>query len=168
MTPIITIDGVQATLLVFEDHLVITSKGFTKTLFGKSSGLEVIGSVFKSGEKTIPFNNIQSINYKKSGFTNGHLIFNTGSGISMGTLGSGLSGDSFVFGKNSDELAIKAQSYIHEQIEKIKNGAQQTTHNIESIQNSQADEIRKFKQLLDDGIISQDEFDAKKKSILNL
>ena len=77
-------------------------------------------------------------------------------------------GDSFVFGKNSDELAIKAQSYIHEQIEKIKNGAQQTTQNFESIQNSQADEIRKFKQLLDDGIITQDEFDAKKKVILNL
>lgn len=33
---------------------------------------------------------------------------------------------------------------------------------------SAADEIRKFKALLDDGIITQDEFDAKKKSLLNL
>ncbi len=33
---------------------------------------------------------------------------------------------------------------------------------------SNADEIRKYKQLLDDGIISQEEFDAKKKQLLNL
>ena len=33
---------------------------------------------------------------------------------------------------------------------------------------SAADEIRKFKGLLDDGIISQSEFDAKKKELLNL
>ncbi|MDT2404006.1 SHOCT domain-containing protein [Enterococcus avium] len=31
-----------------------------------------------------------------------------------------------------------------------------------------ADEIRKFKELLDEGIISQEEFDAKKKELLNL
>lgn len=35
-------------------------------------------------------------------------------------------------------------------------------------QTSNADEIRKFKQLLDDGIISEDEFDAKKKELLRL
>lgn len=33
---------------------------------------------------------------------------------------------------------------------------------------SEADELRKFKSLLDDGIISQEEFDAKKKQLLNL
>lgn len=31
-----------------------------------------------------------------------------------------------------------------------------------------ADEIRKYKELLDEGIISQEEFDAKKKELLNL
>ena len=33
---------------------------------------------------------------------------------------------------------------------------------------SSADELRKFKGLLDDGIISQEEFDAKKKQLLGL
>ena len=33
---------------------------------------------------------------------------------------------------------------------------------------SDADELRKFKSLLDDGIITQEEFDAKKKQLLNL
>ena len=33
---------------------------------------------------------------------------------------------------------------------------------------SDADELRKFKALLDDGIITQEEFDAKKRQILGL
>ena len=33
---------------------------------------------------------------------------------------------------------------------------------------SAADEIRKYKSLLDDGIITQEEFEAKKKQLLNL
>ena len=33
---------------------------------------------------------------------------------------------------------------------------------------SQADELKKFKDLLDNGIITQEEFDAKKKQLLGL
>ena len=33
---------------------------------------------------------------------------------------------------------------------------------------SNADELRKYKKLLDDGVISQEEFDAKKKQLLGL
>jgi hypothetical protein len=35
-------------------------------------------------------------------------------------------------------------------------------------QQDTADELRKFKSLLDDGVITQEEFDAKKKQLLNL
>ena len=35
-------------------------------------------------------------------------------------------------------------------------------------QSSPADELRKWKQLLDDGVITQEEFDAKKKQLLGL
>ena len=42
-------------------------------------------------------------------------------------------------------------------------------HVIQQVNNvSPADELRKYKELLDDGIITQDEFDAKKKQILGL
>lgn len=41
--------------------------------------------------------------------------------------------------------------------------------NLHNIQNSNnADELKKFKELLDSGIITQDEFDKKKKQLLNL
>ena len=33
---------------------------------------------------------------------------------------------------------------------------------------SQADELKKFKELLDNGVITQEEFDAKKKQLLGL
>lgn len=40
------------------------------------------------------------------------------------------------------------------------------TSSVQIQQVSAADELRKFKQLLDDGIISQAEFDEKKKQLL--
>ena len=42
-------------------------------------------------------------------------------------------------------------------------------NNVQSnIATSNADELKKYKELLDEGIISQEEFDAKKKQLLNL
>ena len=38
----------------------------------------------------------------------------------------------------------------------------------ENSSESSADQIKKYKELLDDGIISQEEFDAKKKQLLGL
>ncbi|MCQ4637144.1 SHOCT domain-containing protein [Anaerovorax odorimutans] len=42
------------------------------------------------------------------------------------------------------------------------------TNTVKVIQTSSADEIRKYKELMDDGIISQEEFEAKKKELLGL
>ena len=38
----------------------------------------------------------------------------------------------------------------------------------QEIPQSNADELRKFKELLDSGVITQEEFDAKKKQLLGL
>ena len=136
---------------------------------GKSSGLEVIGSLFKSGEKTIPFENIQSINYSDPTMLgNGHLVFNLGSGIGLGKIGSGFSGNSFVFNKKSKEDAQKAKQYIEKRIAEISKQAKAPSVTNVINQSSQADELIKFKQLLDSGVINQAEFDAKKKEILGL
>lgn len=64
-----------------------------------------------------------------------------------------------------------------ESVEKIRNAIleiiedNQAKKNIPIAQNnptSAADELRKYKELLDDGIISQEEFDQKKKQLLGL
>ncbi|MFZ4908211.1 SHOCT domain-containing protein [Enterococcus thailandicus] len=63
-------------------------------------------------------------------------------------------------GKNSfdqyNHLSAKLESIL----------SNQTNSSVEAT--SEADEIRKYKELLDDGIISQEEFNTKKKELLNL
>lgn len=67
----------------------------------------------------------------------------------------------FVMLKNRDEL--------HEEISKLLVGRQEKPATIKQ-ENSQgvADELKEFKELLDMGVITQEEFDAKKKELLGL
>ena len=66
--------------------------------------------------------------------------------------------------KNSDELYEHINSLLIQRQNTIRN---QTQVNFNHITNS-ADEIKKYKQLLDMGAITQEEFDAKKKQLLGL
>lgn len=59
-------------------------------------------------------------------------------------------------------LALK--EFVEEKISKVHQN--HTNSSSESIDT--ADQIKKFKQLADDGIITQDEFEAKKERLLNL
>ena len=67
----------------------------------------------------------------------------------------------FVFLKNRDEL--------HEEISKLLIGRQEKSAVIkQETPQSAADELKKYKALLDSGTITQAEFDAKKKQLLGL
>ena len=68
-------------------------------------------------------------------------------------------------------LAISNNTEIHEEITKLLVNRQskndvQTTQKV--IPQSNADELKKFKELLDIGVITQEEFDAKKKQLLGI
>lgn len=67
---------------------------------------------------------------------------------------------------------IKNRDEIHSAISKLLVDRQKTTAPQQlikqEIQKSDADELEKFKGLLDKGIITQEEFDAKKKQLLGL
>jgi hypothetical protein len=67
--------------------------------------------------------------------------------------------------KKQYPFAVEMKKIIEEKMALSKNNidANNTVNNISS-----ADEIRKYKELLDDDIISQDEFNAKKKELLGL
>ena len=61
--------------------------------------------------------------------------------------------------KNRDEIhSIVSQLIVDRQKQAVKSEAGQ----------SSADELKKFKDLFDSGVITQEEFDAKKKQILKL
>lgn len=56
---------------------------------------------------------------------------------------------------------IEVSNYVKQRVDDVKNNVGAPTAAI-----SPAEELKKFKELLDMGVISQEEFDAKKKQIL--
>lgn len=65
---------------------------------------------------------------------------------------------------NKEEIASKIRNLLIERQDNAKATATVT----QQIPLSNADELKKYKELLDSGVISQEEFDAKKKQLLGL
>ncbi len=99
--------------------------------------------------ETIPVGEINSVNCRGNGMTGGHLEIHT-------------------ITKTYDILI----SYKKEIMQKIQNTFEQaksnTNTNVSQSVFSSADEIVKFKHLLEQGIITQEEFDKKKQQLLGL
>ena len=68
--------------------------------------------------------------------------------------------------KNRNEVYETISGLLIKRQQKSTTSA--TTVINQEIQQSNADELKKYKELLDQGIITQEEFDAKKKQLLNL
>lgn len=143
---------------VYENKCVIK----TKATIGS-----IIASNATDGEKTIYYKDCVGVQFKKSGFTIGYLQLET-SASSMNNHGSNFFGEnSFTFepGQVSNEKMEEVANYIKKRVDEIKSQGDRAT--VVS-QVSAADEIKKFKELLDLGVISQEEFDAKKKQLLGI
>jgi hypothetical protein len=153
------LDGVMGRHIdVYDDKVVLTVKA--------SIGSLLTGN-FSDGEKTIYYSDCIGIQYKKSGFQIGYLQFETASGIMNNRLSNFYNENTFTWDttKQSNEKMQKVADYCKKQVEEYKSGK----HNQSPVQAySPADEIKKFKELLDMGAITQEEFDAKKKQILGL
>lgn len=67
---------------------------------------------------------------------------------------------------------LQNREEVHECINKLLIQRQNTMQNkavhVENVVKSDADELKKYKELLDTGVITQEEFDAKKKQLLGL
>jgi len=145
---------------VYEDRLVLTQKGLLGFV---SRGL--------AGEKTIYYRDLSSVQFKNCGFVAGFMEFTfPGSNDHVGGPISGTANENrFTFGRPT----IGAAKKLARQMEEVNNYIQgrigmsrQPRERIASL--SAADEIVKFKQLLEEGIITQGEFELKKKELLNL
>lgn len=109
----------------------------------------------------------------KAGFSEASIIFNLSEVNSINCSGNGLSGghiEIHTVTKTLDilvtykkEIMREIQNTINNAISKCQGQVQSNTNVLEA-----PDEIRKYKQLLDDGIITQEEFEAKKKQLLGL
>lgn len=147
-------------LEVYEDKVVISRKS-------------VGGFITQSlkGDKTFFYSDLTGVEYRKPTImANGYIKF-IASGTqetnhSIGKLGmttadAAKDPNALILRAFNKEVPKKSEEIYNYILEKIHEYKEKGTNNI-----SNADEIMKFKQLLDQGIISQEEFDKKKQELL--
>lgn len=118
------------------------------------------------GDKHIPLSSITSVQIKKPGLTAGYIRF----GI-LGAIEGGRG-----WSPRSDENCVVFSvhktgqfSAVRDLIEKLKTRATASAQAADQPQQqSIADQIRELSKLKDDGLITEAEFEAKKKSLLGL
>lgn len=142
--------GFNGTLVLGEDSLVI-KRGFKGFMFG--------GGHIR-GDKTIPYASIAAVQFKKAGLTIGYIQF---------TLSGGIEGGSGVFQAQVDENTVSFYQGQNEAFGKAKEivEAKVRSHKGTS-KKSDADDLEKYAELRDKGVISDEEFQAKKKQILGI
>ncbi len=149
-------EGTNGSLIVNEYSITIMRKGFTTKLIGLR------------GNKEILISDITSIQFKEPGLlTNGFIQFSfAGSNERNGGTFNAVSDENSVtFTKKN----AKKFQYLKEVIDRkriaSKNNSSSTSTS--SLPDTYGD-LEKLAQLKDKGIITQEEFDVKKKQILNL
>lgn len=146
---------------VYENKVVFTTTRSTSTLV---TGILFSGSQMTQGEKTIFYKDAIGVQFKLSSLTDGYIQIETPAGNMTSTSSSYGGENSIQFGKEKNEEAATIAAYIKSKIEEIKNAPAGAVVN----QNSSADELIKFKGLLDAGVITPEEFAEKKRQLLGL
>ena len=143
---------------VYEDHVLISTKASMITL--------VTGN-FSDGEKTLFYSDCIGVQFKESGVQIGYLQLETASSMMNMRLSNFFNENTFTFDPSvqTNEKMQEVAEYIKKKVSETKNTSSKQPV-VE--QTSVADEIRKFKELLDMGAITQEEYDLKKKELLNL
>ena len=91
------------------------------------------------------------------------ITFNKGMVFGVLTIDTPKEKFNVALNKNS---ASAINSNIHQVFDELKHSNNAQIQHTSAV--SAADELKKFKELLDMGVITQDEFDAKKKQLLNI
>lgn len=141
--PIKILKGANGQLALYPDKVIIARKGFMSTK-----------------EKTIYLHQITGIQLKQpSRWTKGYILFTVPGSIETrgDPIMAVMDENAVMFDSDSNNVAIEIKSTIEE----IMNHSARMTANF-----SPADELKKFKQLLDNGTISKEEFEQKKKQLL--
>ena len=141
---------------VYDDKVVLSVKA--------GLGSFITGNI-SDGEKTIYYADCIGVQFKKSGFQIGYLQFETAGGIMNNRANNFFNENTFTWDttQQSNEKMEEVANYAKERVDYYKNA-----RNAPVATSSPADELKKFKELLDLGVISQEEFDAKKKQLLGL
>ncbi|WP_424474822.1 SHOCT domain-containing protein [Oceanobacillus kimchii] len=133
-------------------YLSWTSKGFMNYVNRGSKG-----------EKSIPIKSITAIQIKDPRLTTGYIQFAySGATESKGGVFDAVKDENTITFNSKNDLAQAKE--LKSIVESLRNEEKQPP----ITQATDADEIIKYKHLLDEGILTQEEFEAKKKQILGM
>lgn len=145
--------GYNGSIQVYKDRIIISRNNFMSLI-----------SVGLAGEKVISMSSIKAVQYRAGGLINGFIQFEVGGRqVTMRNATQDENTVIILAGRQSEE-AKRIKEYVENRIFEIENSKNQPVIQ----QNSAADEVLKLKQLLDMGVLTQEEFDKKKKEILGL
>ncbi|MDR1668338.1 MAG: SHOCT domain-containing protein [Oscillospiraceae bacterium] len=151
MDSIMSLQGQKVRLDLYEDHIDLV-------------GTVVMSLLGKGGVNTIPLSQISSVQFvKATALSGGWLHFSVpGSGDMVQNIyGAARNRNAVVFSKKENDGAER----IRKEIEERMKGATAQNPNPQTIP---AEELIKLKQLLDSGIITQDDFEKKKAMLLGI
>lgn len=154
--PLKVLKGVNGQVELYTDKVIIKRKG----------ALAKMTQGFFQGDKTIYLHQITGIKIKRAGLlTNGFIQFVLAGNIETkrGLMKQTQDENTVMFGRGFS--SVDPNELVEEIKETIENTLQ--SKNSSNV-NSTADEIAKYKKLLEDGVITEDEFSLKKKQLLNL
>ena len=141
------------------------SNGFTLHTDGEN-----IIIVTKKTEETIPISRVQSFSLKEPGLAYGKIVFTTAqaatTGVNIGFWISAALGaeKTFFYSKGALETAKQFRDAVMSYEKRTSQSAPAPVGAAVPV----ADEIRSLKSLLDEGILTQEEFEAKKKQLLGI
>lgn len=140
---------------VYEDRVVLS----VKATFGSF----ITGNI-SDGEKTIYYADCIGVQFKESGLQIGYLQFETAGRIMNNAASNFFNENTFTWDTTvqTNEFMHTIAAYVKERISFYKQ--QRNAPVTQAV--SGADELKKFKELLDMGVITQEEFDKKKQQIL--
>lgn len=144
-------------LYVFDDKCIInTTAGIGSLITGNAT----------DGEKTIYYNDVIGVQYKQSGVTLGYLQLETASAQMNNLKDNHFNENSFTFDITtvSNERMAEVAEYVKKRVDEYKRNSAQVVRQA----SSNADELKKYKELLNSGVLTQAEFDEKKKQLLGL
>jgi len=140
---------------IYEDRAVLSVKA--------SLGSFITGNI-SDGEKTIYFTDCIGVQFKESGLQIGYLQFETAGRIMNNSTSNFFNENTFTWDTTvqTNEFMRQVAAYVKERVSYYK----QARSAPQVVSRSPAEELKQFKELLDMGIITQEEFDRKKQQIL--
>ena len=122
--------------------------------------------ITKKEEETVPISRIQSFSIKKPGLAYGKITFKTAQaqsvGVAFGGIMAGFGAEREFFYSKSDVAKAEALRDYVQNYSDAPAPAPVPEKTVVSV----VEEIRGLKQLLDEGILTEEEFTAKKKQLL--